>query len=181
MINNRAVAWKTWLQFVKLFNFVPGTSLALGGGKRYINIKQKHITLFDIKGRSVYGNFRARNTVAHNCHGKRINLAAKRKKPHGKKRKDSREKEKLHGEKKNLTAKKKAHGKTSSMPKGHFNSYFVCREVEVFLFALSLFLFVGSLFLFAVRLILLRWHLWATIVWLLVFLEKRSYPIYTRG
>ena len=72
-------------------------------------------------------------TVAHNCHGKRINLPAKRitsrqkEKPHGKKKKthgkkknltakrktsrqkekDSRQKEKPHGKKKNLTARRK--------------------------------------------------------------------------
>ena len=57
--------------------------------------------------------------MAHNCHGKRKNLAAKRKasrqkeQPRGKKksltakRKTSRQKEKPHGKKKNLTAKRK--------------------------------------------------------------------------
>ena len=59
------------------------------------------------------------NTVAHNCHGKRKNLAAKRKAsrqkeiPRGKKksltakRKTSRQKEKPHGKKKNPAAKRK--------------------------------------------------------------------------
>ena len=48
-------------------------------------------------------------TVAHNCHGKRNNLAAKEKDsrqkggPHGKN-------EKTHGKRKNFTTKKKPHG-----------------------------------------------------------------------
>ena len=101
-------------------------------------------------------------TVAHNCHGKRINLEAKRKnltvkreKSHGKnknftaKRKASRQKNKT----KTKTKTKKAHSKTSSMPKGHFNSYFVCREVEVFLFAGSLFSFCREINSFAVTLV----------------------------
>jgi len=39
--------------------------------------------------------------VVHNCHGKKNNLTAKRK------RKTSQQKEKPHGKKKNLTAKRK--------------------------------------------------------------------------
>ena len=80
-------------------------------------------------------------TVVHNCHGKRNNLAAKRKrlttkektsrrkkKPHGErknltaKEKTSRRKKKPHGERKNLTAKektsrrkKKTHGKRKTL------------------------------------------------------------------
>ena len=54
-------------------------------------------------------------------------------KPPGQKKKDSEQKE-------NLTAnKKKTHGKISSIPRGHFNSYFFCREVGVILFAVRLF------------------------------------------
>ena len=52
------------------------------------------------------------------------------------KEKDSRQKEKPHGKRKRLKAKrkphgkkKKTHGKISSIPRGHFNSYFFCREV----------------------------------------------------
>ena len=45
------------------------------------------------------------DTVAHNCHGKRINLAAKRK-PHGKEKKAHGKKKKAHGKKENLTAKR---------------------------------------------------------------------------
>ena len=58
------------------------------------------------------------STTAQNCHGESINLAAKRK--------TSRQKE-------------KPHGKISSIPRGHFNSYFFCREVMVILFAMKLF------------------------------------------
>jgi len=45
-------------------------------------------------------------TVAYNCHGKRITVT-------------SRQKEKPHGK------KKKTHGKIYSMPRGHFNSFFL--------------------------------------------------------
>ena len=64
-----------------------------------------------------------------------------------------RQKEKIRGKKKNLTAKrkrrkakikphgkkKKTSGKISSIPRGHFNSYFSCREVMVILSAVRLF------------------------------------------
>ena len=57
-----------------------------------------------------------------------INLTAKRITPRCcKKKKDSRQKE-------------KPHGKISSIPRGHFNSYFFCREVMVILFAVRLIL-----------------------------------------
>ena len=42
------------------------------------------------------------------------------------------------------------------MPRGHFNSYFFCREVEVILFTVSLF-FTREVFVFAVSLFLLIW------------------------
>ena len=55
------------------------------------------------------------------------------------KEKDSRQKEKPHGKRKRLEAKrkphgkkKKTHGKISSIPRGHFYSYFFCREVNCF-------------------------------------------------
>ena len=73
-----------------------------------------------------------RSTVAHNCHGKSVNLKAKR--------------NRLTAKRKRLKAKrepngkeKKTHGKISSMPRGHFNSYFFYREVVVILFAVRLF------------------------------------------
>ena len=64
-----------------------------------------------------------------------------------------RQKEKIRGKNKNLTAKrkrlkakikphgkkKKTSGKISSTPRGHFNSYFSCREVMVILSAVRLF------------------------------------------
>ena len=79
--------------------------------------------------------------VAHNCHVKSINLTAKRiASPCGKKKKTRDKKKKTRGKKKNLTAKrkrkrlkakrkphgkiKKTRGKISSIPRGHFNSYF---------------------------------------------------------
>ena len=105
-------------------------------------------------------NLREQNgsTVAHNCHGKRINLTAKRitsrqkEKPHSKK-KNLTAKRNTHGKQNNLKAKrkrlkakrkphgkkKKTHGKISSIPRGHFNSYFFCREVVVILFAVRIF------------------------------------------
>ena len=83
--------------------------------------------------------------VGHNCYGKSINLTAKRK-THGKqnnltaqrkrlaaKRKTSRQKEKR------LKEKEKDYGKISSMPRGHFNSYFFRHEVVVILFAVRFF------------------------------------------
>ena len=60
----------------------------------------------------------------------------------------SQQKEKPHGKKNNLTVqqkekdsrqKEKPHGKISWIPRGHFNSYFFCREVVVILFAVRLF------------------------------------------
>ena len=45
----------------------------------------------------------------------------------------------LCGKKKNLTAKRKTRGKISSIPRGHVNSYFFCREVVVILSAVMLF------------------------------------------
>ena len=107
---------------------------------------------------------------------KRKRLPAKRK-THGKKKKRLKAKRKPHGR------KKKTHGKISSIPRGHFNSYFFCHEVVVNLFAVRLFFlpwglffwpwgysfcregysFGREVFLFAVRLILLPWQLWATV------------------
>ena len=46
-------------------------------------------------------------TVAHNCHGKSINLTAKRK--------TSQQKEKPHGKKNNLTAKRKTYSKKKNL------------------------------------------------------------------
>ena len=82
------------------------------------------------------------------------NLTAKRKRLTAK-RITSRwgKKKKTRGKKKNLTAKrkrlkakrnphgkkKKTHGKISSIPRGHFNSYFFCCEVVVILSAVRLF------------------------------------------
>ena len=63
------------------------------------------------------------STVAHNCHGKGINLIAKRK-TSPQKEKDSKQKE-------NLTAKLLQYGEDIS--------YFFCREVMVILFAVRLF------------------------------------------
>ena len=60
----------------------------------------------------------------------------------------SRQKGKPPGKKNNVTVrqkekdsrqKEKPHGKISSIPRGHFNSYFFCREVMVVLFAVRLF------------------------------------------
>jgi len=84
-----------------------------------------------------------KTTVAHNCHGKRINLTAKRK--------TSRQKEKPHGKRNNLTAKRitwpAADTFTAfSYPMVHLENslqpprFLRCRGVEVFLFAVSLFL-----------------------------------------
>ena len=77
------------------------------------------------------------------------------------KEKDSRQKEKPHGKKKKTQSKKKTSRQKekdsqqiSSMPKGHFNSYF-SREVVVILFAMSLFLFAVGLFLFFSEVMLL--------------------------
>ena len=90
--------------------------------------------------------------VAHNCHGKAL-TSRQKEKPHGKKNnltvrqkeKDSRQKEKLHSKKKKTQSKKKtsrqkkkARGKISSILRGHFNSYFFCREVVVILSAVRL-------------------------------------------
>ena len=91
--------------------------------------------------------------VAHNCHGKSSNLTAvritspcgKKKKTLGKKknltakrkrleakRKTSRQKRKrLKAKRKPHDKKKKTCGKISSIPRGHFNSYFFYREVMV--------------------------------------------------
>ena len=96
---------------------------------------------------------------AQNCHGKGIKLTAKKKTSRQKERltanripsrhkeKDSRQREKPHGKKKKTQRKrkphgkkKKTHGKISSIPRGHFNSYFFCREVVVILFAVRLIL-----------------------------------------
>ena len=85
------------------------------------------------------------------------------------------------------------------MSRGRFNSYFLCREVEVILFAVSLFLFAVRFFFlpwvffflplfffsfccevlfFAVRLILLPWQLWATVrtwpIWALQMVTRAS-------
>ena len=88
------------------------------------------------------------------------------------KEKDSRQKENLTENRKRLAAKRKpAHGKISSMPRGHFlNAYFFCREVKVILFAVRLFFlprgysfcrevipFCREVILFAVRLFILPW------------------------
>jgi len=66
------------------------------------------------------------------------------------KRKTSRQKEKVSAKRKPHGKKKKTHGKISAIPRGHFNSFFFCREVvvityfcrEVILFVVSLFPFV---------------------------------------
>ena len=121
------------------------------------------------------------STVAHNCHGKSINLTAKRK-THGKQnnlmahRKDSRQKEKPHGKNKKTQSKKKtSRQKQKDSQQNFFDTertflfYFFCREVVVILFVVTLFFlpwgysFCREVFLFAVRLILLLWQLWATV------------------
>ena len=94
------------------------------------------------------------STVAHNCHGRSINLTAKRKRvaakritsPCGKKKrlatkiKTSRQKGKrVKAKREPHGKKKKTRGKIYSMPRGHFNSYFFCREVVVILFAVRFF------------------------------------------
>ena len=85
--------------------------------------------------------------VAHNCHGKSINLTAKRiTSPCGKKKNTHGKKKNLTAKRKRLKAKRKPHGKKkktqskiSSIPRGHFNSYFFCRKVVVILSAVRLF------------------------------------------
>ena len=117
--------------------------------------------------------------VAYNCHGKSINLMAKRiTSPCGKKKKTCGKKKKTRGKKKNLTAKrkrleakrkphskkKKTRGKISSIPRGHLNSYFFCREVVVILSAVRLFFLPWDFsFCREVFKVLLLWQLWATV------------------
>ena len=87
------------------------------------------------------------STVAHNCHSKSINLTAKRKRLIAKRITSWCSKQKnLVAKRKRLKAKRKPHskkrktrGKISSIPRGHFNSYFFCREVVVILFAVRFF------------------------------------------
>ena len=97
------------------------------------------------------------------CHGKRINLKAKRettgkkekqRKTSGQKEKPQGKKKKTHGKKNNLTAKEKRIKNVLSASKKFWNEfcYFCC---EVFPFAVRFFL--------AVRLILLPWKWWATV------------------
>ena len=63
-------------------------------------------------------------------YGKRNNLTVRQKE------KDSRQEEEPHGKKKKTQSeKKKTHGEIYPIPRGHFNSYFFCREVVVILFA----------------------------------------------
>ena len=75
----------------------------------------------------------------YNCHGKSINLAEKKNNLTAK-RKTSRQKENYSKQKENLTAKR------LTAVIGHFNSYFLCREVVVILFAVCLFLFAVRFF-----------------------------------
>ena len=111
-------------------------------------------------------------TVAHNCHGKKKNLTAKRKtsrqkeKPHGKKKNltakriTSRQKEKPHSKKKNLTAKRitsrqkeKPHGKKE---KGSRQNFF--NTERTFLLPWSRgYSFCREIILFAVRFFFLLW------------------------
>ena len=94
------------------------------------------------------------SAVTHNCLGKSINLTAKRKRLRAKRiTSPCSKKKKTRGKKRNLTAKRrrlktkrkphskkeKTRGKISSLPRGHFNSYFFCREVVVNLFAVRFF------------------------------------------
>ena len=75
------------------------------------------------------------------------NLTVKRiTSPCSKKKKTRSKKKNLTAERKRLKAKRKPHGKKkktrgkiSSIPRGHFNSYFFCRKVVVILSALRLF------------------------------------------
>ena len=95
-------------------------------------------------------------TMAHHCHGKKINLMAKRE--------TSRQKEKPHGKKKNLTAKRK----TSQQKERPTAKFLQCREDIIFLFFSLLpwgysfchesFSFCPEVFLFALRLIPLLWQ-----------------------
>ena len=94
----------------------------------------------------------------------------------GKKKKTRTKKKNLTAKRKRLKAKRKPHGKISSIPRGHFNSYFSCCAVVVILFfSVRLFFlpwgysFCPEVFLFAVRLILLPWQLWATIPFEILF------------
>ena len=92
-------------------------------------------------------------TVAHHCHGKRINLTAK---------KSLQQKEKPHGK------NKKNHFKISSMLRDIFYSFFFCREVI---------LFAVSLFLFAVRFFFVfLFALW--FLWLILLLWQSAGPPY---
>ena len=60
-------------------------------------------------------------------------------KPHSKKKKTQSKKETSWQKEKDSWQKKKTHGKISSILRGHFNSYFFCREVVVILSAVRLF------------------------------------------
>ena len=80
-----------------------------------------------------------KNLIAkRKTHSKKNNLTAKRKRLAAK-RKTSRQKEKDSKQKETLTAKRKRLRKISSIARGHFNSYFFCREVVVILFVVRLF------------------------------------------
>ena len=87
------------------------------------------------------------SAVTHNCLDKSINLTAKRiTSPCGKKKKTRGKKRNLTAKRRRLKTKRKPHGKKektrgkiSSLPRGHFNSYFFCREVVVNLFAVRFF------------------------------------------
>ena len=89
-------------------------------------------------------------TVAHNCHGKRINLMAKR---------EFQGKKKPRGKKKNLAAKRRPRQKERLTAK-----FLQCKEDILILIALSLFPFALrffflplSFYLYAVRFFFLRW------------------------
>ena len=81
------------------------------------------------------------STVAHNCHGKCINLTAKRKKTHDKKNnltmwqkeKDSCQKEKPHGKKKKTRSKKKT---SQQKEKDSWQIFFDTERTVKFLFLL---------------------------------------------
>ena len=63
----------------------------------------------------------------------------KKKKTCGKKKNVTAKRKRLKAKRKPHGKKKTTHGKISSIPRGHFNSYFFCHEVVVILFAVRLF------------------------------------------
>ena len=111
------------------------------------------------------------STVAHTCHGKSINLMAKRKRLTAKRiTSGCGKKQKTHSKKKNLVAKRKR----LKPKRKRLTTKFLRYREDIFIliyfavrswlfFLLWGYSFCHEVLLFAVRLILLSWQLWATV------------------